>query len=213
MVADLISFLGGDTGPLERGLEQAMLEASRALEFERASTLRDKLEAVRAADAVRQMEMASREDLDVVGLAQDELEAAVQIFHVRSGKVVGRLAMFVDKVEDLTDGQLMERILVDVYADAASGVPRQVLVPTMPEDIEAVTEYLTDAGAGRWRSGFPSGDRSEPCSRRWSRTPGSPSSATGSTGHRTTTAGPGPSSHCRRSWGSPRPRCASSATT
>jgi excinuclease ABC subunit C len=148
LVADLISFLGGDTGPLERGLEQAMLEASRALEFERASTLRDKLEAVRAADAVRQMEMASREDLDVIGLSEDELEAAVQVFHVRSGKVVGRLAMFVDKVEDLTDGQLMERILVDVYSDAASGVPRQVLVPTMPEDVEAVSQYLTERRSG-----------------------------------------------------------------
>jgi excinuclease ABC subunit C len=148
LVADLISFLGGETGPLERGLEQAMLEASRALEFERASTLRDKLEAVRAADAVRQMEMASREDLDVIGLAQDELEAAVQVFHVRSGKVVGRLALFVDKVEDLTEGQLMERILVDVYADAASGVPRQVLVPTMPDDVGAVTQYLAERRSG-----------------------------------------------------------------
>ncbi|HEX3979934.1 MAG TPA: excinuclease ABC subunit UvrC [Acidimicrobiales bacterium] len=148
LVADLIAFLSGDTGPLERGLEQAMLEASRLLEFERASTLRDKLEAVRAADAVRQMEMASREDLDVIGLAEDELEAAVQVFHVRSGKVVGRLALFVDKVEDLTDGQLMERILVDVYADAASGVPRQVLVPTMPEDVGAVTQYLAERRSG-----------------------------------------------------------------
>jgi excinuclease ABC subunit C len=148
LVADLISFLGGDTGPLERGLEEAMRDASQGLEFERASVLRDKLEAVRAADAVRQMELASREDLDVFGLAEDELEAAVQVFHVRSGKVVGRLALFVDKVEDLTPGQLMERVLVDVYADSASGVPRQVLVPTMPEDAEAVVEYLTAQRSG-----------------------------------------------------------------
>ena len=148
LVADLVSFLGGDTGPLERGLETAMRQASQALEFERASVLRDKLEAVRAADAVRQMELTSREDLDVFGLAEDELEAAVQVFHVRSGKVVGRLALFVDKVEDLSPGQLMERVLVDVYADAASGVPRQVLVPTMPEDVEAVVAYLTERRPG-----------------------------------------------------------------
>ena len=56
-MADLVAFLGGDTGPLERGLEAAMRAASQALEFERASVLRDKLEAVRAADAVRQMEL------------------------------------------------------------------------------------------------------------------------------------------------------------
>ena len=78
----------------------------------------------------------------------DELEAAVQVFHVRSGKVVGRSALFVDKVEDLTPAELMERILVDVYADPASGVPRQVLVPTMPDDADAVTEYLDGTEAG-----------------------------------------------------------------
>ncbi len=148
LVSDLISFLSGETAPLERGLESAMQEAARALEFERASVLRDKLEAVRAADAVRQMELASREDLDVFGVAEDELEAAVQVFHVRSGKVVGRLALFVDKVEELTPGQLMERVLVDVYADPASGIPRQVLVPTMPEDADAVVEYLTERRPG-----------------------------------------------------------------
>ena len=148
LVADLIAFLGGETAPLERGLENAMREASRVQEFERASVLRDKLEAVRAADAVRQMELASQEDLDLFGIAEDELEAAVQVFHVRSGKVVGRLAMFVDKVEDLTPGQLMERVLVDVYADPASGIPRQVLVPTMPEDADAVVAYLTEQRGG-----------------------------------------------------------------
>ncbi len=148
MVADLVAFLGGDTAPLVRELESSMREASNALEFERASVLRDKLEAVRAADAVRQMELEHREDLDVFGLAGDELEAAVQVFHVRSGKVIGRMALFVDKVEDLSPGQLIERILVDVYAEPASGVPRQVLVPTMPEDAEAVTDYLNRQRGG-----------------------------------------------------------------
>ncbi|HWF22751.1 MAG TPA: excinuclease ABC subunit UvrC, partial [Acidimicrobiales bacterium] len=105
-------------------------------------------DAVRKADAVRQMELERPEDLDVIGIAEDELEAAIQVFHVRSGKVVGRLALFMDKVEDLTPGQLIERILVDVYADAPSGVPRQVLVPTMPEDAEAVSDYLAERRGG-----------------------------------------------------------------
>ncbi|HEV3130477.1 MAG TPA: excinuclease ABC subunit UvrC [Acidimicrobiales bacterium] len=148
MVSDLIAFLSGDTGALEKGLEADMQEAAQALDFERASVLRDKIEAVRAADAVRQMELGTKEDLDVFGLAEDELEAAVQAFHVRSGKVVGRTALYVDKVEDLTPPELIERILVDVYADAASGVPRQVLVPTMPADVDAVTEYLTGRRGG-----------------------------------------------------------------
>ena len=148
MVADLTTFLGGDTGPLERLIERRMQEASKSLDFERAGVLRDKLEAVRAADAVRQMELERSEDLDVVGLADDELEAAVQVFHVRAGRVIGRSALFVDKVEDLTAAELMARILVDLYADAPSGVPRQVLVPELPEGLAVVEEYLAGRRSG-----------------------------------------------------------------
>ena len=149
MVADLATFLGGDTGPLERHITSAMQEASAALDFERAGALRDKLEAIRTADAVRQMELDQPEDLDVLGLAEDQLEAAVQVFHVRAGRVIGRSALFVDKVEDLNPAELVERILVDVYADAASGVPRQILVPNLPADLEAVGEYLADRRGGQ----------------------------------------------------------------
>ena len=148
MVADLATFLAGDTAPLERELESGMREASAALDFERAGILRDKLEAVRTADAVRQMELDSPEDLDVLGLVEDELEAAVQVFHVRAGRVVGRSALFVDKVEDLAPDELVARLLVDVYAEAASGVPRQILVPTMPADLEAVCAYLAERRGG-----------------------------------------------------------------
>ncbi|HXW38743.1 MAG TPA: excinuclease ABC subunit UvrC, partial [Acidimicrobiales bacterium] len=139
-----VDFLSGNSGRLERELEAEMRTASRALEFERASILRDRLDAVRAADAVRQMELSSAEDLDVVAIAGDELEAAVQIFHVRSGKVVGRQGLFVDRAEDLTAAELVARILVDVYADAPAGVPRQVLVPEMPADEEVVVDYLVE---------------------------------------------------------------------
>ena len=99
------------------------------------------------------------------GLAEDELEAAVQVFHVRSGKVVGRSALFVDKVEDLTADQLMERILVDVYADPPSGVPRQVLVP-LHAGRRGGGDRLPDRAAGRsgGACGSRYGDPSGPCS-------------------------------------------------
>ncbi len=148
LVADLATFLAGDTTPLERQLESGMREASAALDFERAGVLRDKLEAVRTADAVRQMELDRPEDLDLLGLAEDELEAAVQVFHVRAGRVVGRSALFVDKVEDLAPDALVARLLVDIYAEPAGGVPRQILVPTMPADLEAVSAYLAERRGG-----------------------------------------------------------------
>ncbi len=148
MVADLMVFLGGETSALERGLEESMRAAASALEFERASVWRDKLEAVRSADAVRQMELATGEDVDVIGMVEDEIEAAVQVFHVRSGKVVGRLGILVDKVEDLSASALMARVLVDVYADPAAGVPGSILVPVLPEDADAVRSYLAERRGG-----------------------------------------------------------------
>ncbi len=148
LVGDLTTFLAGDTASLERSLETSMREAADALEFERASRYRDKLEAVRAADAVRQMELDRPEDLDVLALAGDELEAAAQVFQVRSGRVVGRSSHFVDRVEDLDDAGLVGRLLVDLYAEPPAGVPRQILVPVEPADADAVRAYLADRRGG-----------------------------------------------------------------
>ncbi|MEJ7585681.1 MAG: excinuclease ABC subunit UvrC, partial [Acidimicrobiales bacterium] len=92
----------------------------------------------------RQQMVADRnEDLDVIGLADDELEAAVQVFHVRRGRVVGRKGFVLDKVEDITGPELMGRIVLDLYGDPPPmGVPKQVLVPCLPEDHEVLVELL-----------------------------------------------------------------------
>ena len=148
MVADFVTFLGGDTGPLEKELTAAMQQAASAQEYERASQLRDKLSAIRAADAVRQMELDRPEDLDVVAWFGDELETAIQVFHVRSGKVVGRQSSLLERVEDLADSELLSRVLVDLYADPPSGVPRAVLVPVEPSGREAVEDFLAGRRGG-----------------------------------------------------------------
>ena len=107
-----------------------MREAADALEFERAARLRDRLAAVRKAIEQQQMVAERSEDIDVIGLADDDLEAAVQVFYVRKGRVVGRKGFVLDKVEDLTPGELVDRILEDLYGDEPPlGVPKQVLVP------------------------------------------------------------------------------------
>ncbi len=89
LVDDLLRFLDGETAPILARLEEQMAEAADELEFERAARLRDQLAAVRKAVESQQMVASREEDLDVVGIAEDELEAAVQVFHVR-GEVVGR---------------------------------------------------------------------------------------------------------------------------
>ena len=143
LVAELLDFLDGNTEPVVRRLEAAMAEAADALEFERAARVRDRLVSVRKAIERQQMVTERPEDLDVVGLADDELEAAVQVFFVRRGRVVGRKGFVLDKVEDLTRPQLIANVLEQLYGEPTLDVPREVLVPEVPEDPELYTEFLS----------------------------------------------------------------------
>jgi excinuclease ABC subunit C len=143
LVDELVRFLDGDTHSVVRRLEQEMREASDRLEFERAARLRDRLVAVGKAIEKQQMVTERAEDLDVVGMAEDELEAAVQVFYVRRGRVVGRKGFVVDKVEDLSRPQLVAEVLLQLYAEPAQGVPREVLVPDLPDDGELLEEWLS----------------------------------------------------------------------
>jgi excinuclease ABC subunit C len=144
LVGELVDFLDGDTDTIVTRLEVEMQAASDELEFERAARLRDRLGAVRKAIEKQQMVVEKPEDIDVVGIEGDELEAAVQVFFVRRGRVVGRKGFVLDKAEDLTDGELVDRILEGLYADPPPlGVPKQVLVPVESADPELYEEWLT----------------------------------------------------------------------
>src|SRR5579872_5399013 len=111
MVADLMAFLAGDTDDVERRLHAQMHEAAEGLDFERAARLRDGLRTLHMALERQQVVTDRPEDLDVVGIEDDPLEAAVCVFHVRRGRIVGRRAFVVDKVEDLSLPQLVGRVL------------------------------------------------------------------------------------------------------
>jgi excinuclease ABC subunit C len=148
MVEELISFLGGETGPVVERLEQEMRQAADRLEFERAGRLRDRLAAVRKAIEKQQMVTERAEDLDCFGLVEDELEAAVQVFYVRRGRVVGRKGFIVDKVEDLTRAQLVAQVLEQHYDEPPAGVPPLVLVPEAPDGIETISDWLGLLRAG-----------------------------------------------------------------
>jgi excinuclease ABC subunit C len=143
LVQELLEFLDGDTDTVVRRLETEMKGAADELAFERAARLRDRLASVRKAIERQQIVGERNEDFDVVGLAEDDLEAAVQVFFVRRGRVVGRKGYVVDKVEDLTPGELVGNILEGLYDDPPLGVPRQVLVPTDPDDVELYVDWLT----------------------------------------------------------------------
>jgi excinuclease ABC subunit C len=143
LVAELIDFLDGNTEPVVRRLEAAMAEAAGTLEFERAARVRDRLVSVRKAIERQQMVTERPEDLDVIGMADDELEAAVQVFFVRRGRVVGRKGFVLDKVEDLSRPQLVANVLEQLYGEPTLDVPKEVLVPEIPDDPELYTEFLS----------------------------------------------------------------------
>lgn len=143
MVKSLLRFLEGETDEVVADLEAQMAAASDALEFELAARYRDRLGSVRKAIEKQQIAGTKNEDFDVVGVAEDELEAAAQVFFVRKGRVAGQRGFVVDKVEPLDGPQLSAVMLERLYHDDNPlGMPKAVFVPELPESVEVYEEWL-----------------------------------------------------------------------
>ena len=215
LVNELIEFLDGDTDAIVHKLERQMSESADALEFERAARLRDRLASVQRAIEKQQMVGDKGEDLDVIGLAGDDLEAAVQVFYVRKGRVVGRKGLDARQGRGPVAGRAdrsgarrpVRRGAAARRAQAGAGagaVGRSRVVRGVAVGLPRLARH----GPGA-RSGATSGR----CSKRSPRTRRRSSPATDSSARRITTAGPARCASCRRRSGCPRLRCASSATT
>ena len=165
VVDDFCEFLSGRTDRLVRELERRMAAASEDLEFERAARLRDDLGALRRAMERQAVVLGDGTDADVVAFAQDELEAAVQVFHVRGGRVRGQRGWVIDKVEPTGTAALVERFLTQFYGEQAAladqaddqsqPVPREILVPELPPDVDALAEWLCGLRGSRVRIRVP----------------------------------------------------------
>ncbi len=148
---DFCAFMAGDTDPFVRRIERDMRAAAKDLEFERAARLRDDLGALNKALERSAVVLGDSTDADVFAIAQDELEAAVQVFHVRRGRVRGQRGWVVEKDQWESFGEregaaaLVERLLQQVYGDrAAEDVPREVLVPSLPTDAGTMVSWLSE---------------------------------------------------------------------
>jgi excinuclease ABC subunit C len=144
IVEDFCDFMAGQTSTFLRRLDKEMQVAAANQEYERAARLRDDIKALERAVEKQSVVLGDGTDADVIGLSEDPLEAAVQVFYVRGGRVRGQRGWVVDKVEDLTTGDLVEHFLQQVYGgESGEAVPREVLVPALPPDAEAVAAWLT----------------------------------------------------------------------
>ncbi|GGK23848.1 UvrABC system protein C [Pilimelia terevasa] len=157
VVDDFVDFMAGRTQGLQRRLEREMHAASDALEFERAARLRDDLAALRRALAKQAVVLPDGTDADVVAFADDPLQAAVQVFHVRGGRVRGQRGWAVEKTEDLSTGDLVHHFCSQVYGGGSGegDVPRELLVPELPGDAAALADWLSAHRGSRVRLRVP----------------------------------------------------------
>jgi excinuclease ABC subunit C len=143
LAVEFCDFMAGRTGSYLRRLEQRMHQAAEEMEYEKAARLRDDIEALRRAMEKNAVVLADATDADLIAVAEDELEAAVQIFHVRGGRVRGQRGWVTDKVEAVDTGGLVEHALQQLYGEeSGDAVPREVLVPALPDPAEPLSQWL-----------------------------------------------------------------------
>ncbi|MDR1392525.1 MAG: excinuclease ABC subunit UvrC [Bifidobacteriaceae bacterium] len=141
IVDDFMAFLDGDTGRFLEGIERAMRQAAELEDFERAARLRDDAAALSRVIERNVVVLPDRTEADVYALAEDDLEAAIQVFMVRRGRISGQRGWIVEKVEDLTLSELVASLLLTVYGES-SDVPREILVPALPAGLDELTALL-----------------------------------------------------------------------
>lgn len=156
IVTDFSAFWSGQTGGLERKLTRQMRTASEAMEYERAAVLRDSIEALRQATEKNAIVLPDGTDADVIALAVEELEVAVQIFHVRAGRVLGERGWVADRADDADQSELIENFVFSLYADeqgfqtsTGSTIPPEIIVPVAPASGAVLAELLTEHRGSR----------------------------------------------------------------
>lgn len=150
LALDFCSFMAGQQEHFIGDLEGQMQAASSEQRYEEAARLRDRIGALRRAMERNAVVFSDATDADVIGIIDEPLEAAVQVFHVRAGRIRGERGFVLEKAEELSDREYVDRVLQGVYAqEPAEGIPREVLVSGLPESVQAWQEWLGVARGGK----------------------------------------------------------------
>ncbi len=145
IVDDFVAFMSGGDQRFSKELTKRMREASAAMDYESAAVYRDRLQSIDAVLQRSALVLSDDTDADLFGIAEDELSAAVQHFIVRGGRVRGVRATTIDKELDIAGADLVDQVLQRTYGDAApADIPRQVLVPVLPDDAAEIEQWLAE---------------------------------------------------------------------
>jgi excinuclease ABC subunit C len=146
---DFCAFVAGHTTRFLKRLENAMQAASDNLDFETAARLRDDIQALRRATEKNAVVLGDGTDADVIAVAEDPLEIAVQVFYVRGGRVRGQRGWVADRMDDAELPALLSGFITQMYdGETADGIPREILVPTLPADVDVLTAWLRERRDG-----------------------------------------------------------------
>ena len=151
IVDDFCDFMAGQTNAFVRRIEKEMYAASEAMDFEKAARLRDDLGALNKALEKQAVVLGDGTDADIIALAEDPLEVAVQIFYVRGGRIRGQRGWVADRVEEGDTDVLVENFLLQLYAGEAGGdvIPREILVPALPPEPGTMEDLLGELRGGK----------------------------------------------------------------